>query len=104
MSTTTENDRKHGTGGWISNTAFRHITGIRRICWDCGAGDPPRVETCPGKRKERFLYEGVEAGTEPIDDQIAAALAHGTQIPATLWLNLERIFRAGLAEGKTWTK
>lgn len=50
-----------------------------------------------------FLYERVEAGAEPIDPQIAAALAHGTGISATLWLNLERIFRAGLAAGKTWT-
>ena len=46
-------ERKHGTNGWISNTAFRHITGIRRICWDCGAGDPSRGETCPGKRPPR---------------------------------------------------
>jgi hypothetical protein len=51
-----------------------------------------------------WLYQGVEAGTEPIDDQIASALEHGTHIPATLWLNLERIFRAGLAQGKTWTR
>lgn len=54
-------------------------------------------------RMPLFLYERVEAGTEPIDDQIAVALAHGTSIPATLWLNLERIFRAGLAAGKAWT-
>ena len=51
-----------------------------------------------------WLYSGIEAGTEPIDDQVAAGLAHGTGIPATLWLNLERIFRAGLAQGNTWTR
>lgn len=50
------------------------------------------------------LYRGIEAGTESIDEQVAAGLAHGTGIPASLWLNLERIFRAGLAEGKTWTR
>jgi plasmid maintenance system antidote protein VapI len=50
------------------------------------------------------LYTGVEAGTEPITTEIADALAYGTRIPATLWLNLERIFRAGLAQGKTWTR
>jgi plasmid maintenance system antidote protein VapI len=49
------------------------------------------------------LYRGVEAGSEPITENVAAGLAHGTGIPATLWLNLERIFRAGLAQGKTWT-
>jgi plasmid maintenance system antidote protein VapI len=54
-------------------------------------------------RMPLWLYQGVEAGTEPIDDQVASAVAHGTGIPATLWLNLERIFRAGLAAGKTWT-
>lgn len=28
----------------------------------------------------------------------------GTGIPAIIWLNLERRFRAGLAAGKTWTR
>jgi plasmid maintenance system antidote protein VapI len=50
------------------------------------------------------LYLGIEAGTEEITEAIASALAHGTGIPATLWRNLERIFRAGLAAGKTWTR
>ena len=52
----------------------------------------------------RDLYERVEAGDQPITPTIADALAWGTHIPATLWLNLERIFRAGLAAGKTWTR
>jgi plasmid maintenance system antidote protein VapI len=47
------------------------------------------------------LYRGIEAGTAPIDEDVAAALAHGTRVPATLWLNLERTFRAGLEAGKT---
>jgi plasmid maintenance system antidote protein VapI len=55
-------------------------------------------------RMPRPLYERVELGDEPITETIASALAHGTSIPVTLWLNLERIFRAGLAEGKTWTR
>ena len=50
-----------------------------------------------------LLYLEIEDGQQPIDDKIAAALAHGTGIPATLWLNLERIFRAGLAAGKSWS-
>lgn len=49
-----------------------------------------------------WLYNGIEAGTEPIDEQVAGALAHGTGITATLWLNLERQFRDGLALGKKW--
>ena len=49
------------------------------------------------------LYEQVESGDAPITPQIAKGLEWGTHIPATLWLNLERIFRAGLAQGKTWT-
>lgn len=36
----------------------------------------------------------------PITEPIAVALAHGTGISASLWLNLERIYRAGLAAGK----
>jgi plasmid maintenance system antidote protein VapI len=50
------------------------------------------------------LYERVEAGSEPISETIASALAHGTGISKTFWLNLERNFRAGLAAGKTWTR
>lgn len=41
-------------------------------------------------------------GVRPITPKVAEALAHGTGIPARLWLNLERQFRQGLAEGKTW--
>jgi hypothetical protein len=48
------------------------------------------------------FYEGIEAGTQPIDERVADALAHGTQIPTFLWQNLERAFRAGLASGKHW--
>ena len=53
-------------------------------------------------RMPRDLYEQVEAGSAPITEPIAKGLEWGTHIPATLWMNLERIFRAGLAAGKTW--
>jgi HTH-type transcriptional regulator / antitoxin HigA len=43
-------------------------------------------------------------GTRRITPTVAAKLAAGTQIPARLWLNLERQFRQGLAEGKVWTR
>ncbi len=45
-------------------------------------------------------YEGVEAGTEPITEDMAQRLALGTQITAPLWLNLERVYRTGLKAGK----
>jgi plasmid maintenance system antidote protein VapI len=49
------------------------------------------------------VFERIESGTQPLTEDIAAGLARGTGIPAYLWLNLERAFRAGLAAGKTWT-
>lgn len=63
---------------------------------------PPSAAAIACARMPLALYEGIEAGVEPITKTIAVALAHGTSIPATLWLNLERIFRAGLAAGKRW--
>lgn len=47
------------------------------------------------------LYQGIEAGTAPITEAVAQALAYGTGIPRQLWMNLERTYRAGLAAGKT---
>jgi plasmid maintenance system antidote protein VapI len=38
-----------------------------------------------------------------ITPTVAAKLAAGTNIPAQLWLNLERVYRDGLAAGKTDT-
>jgi plasmid maintenance system antidote protein VapI len=45
-------------------------------------------------------YEEIEAGKRRINAVTAAALEHGTYIPARLWLNLERAYRVGLAAGK----
>lgn len=59
--------------------------------------------TCCG-RMPVDLYERVEAGTKRISIPIADGLAHGTGIPARLWLNLEVNFRAGLKAGKTWSE
>jgi hypothetical protein len=42
-------ERKHFL---ISNPAFTRLTGVRRVCMDCGAADPPRNSVCPGKRPE----------------------------------------------------
>lgn len=64
---------------------------------------PAKAAATACARMPLHLYEGIEAGTTPIDDKIAGALAHGTGIPAFLWLNLERTFRAGLKAGKKWT-
>ena len=36
----------------ISNGAFARMTGIKKVCMDCGAADPPRNSECPGKRPE----------------------------------------------------
>lgn len=45
-------------------------------------------------------FSEVLTGDHRIDDYIAEHLAHGTGIPARLWLNLERAYRNGLAAGK----
>ena len=55
--------------------------------------------TACGLRLTRFRQ--IERGTAPISEDTAFRLAHGTGIPAFLWLNLERNYRAGLAAGKT---
>jgi ribosomal protein L40E len=36
----------------ISNRAFSRMTGIKKVCLDCGAADPPRGSVCPGKRPD----------------------------------------------------
>lgn len=41
---------------------------------------------------------------KPLGQVAACKLQQGTGIPARLWLNLERAFRQGLAEGKTWVR
>lgn len=65
---------------------------------------PPRVAAvaCGKMPPERF--QGIIDGEVRITETDAEALAHGTGIPAYLWLNLERAFRVGLAAGKVWTR
>jgi HTH-type transcriptional regulator / antitoxin HigA len=64
---------------------------VRVTATVCGRMDPKRLQ-------------GIVNGTRRITKADASRLAHGTGIPATLWLNLERAFRQGLAEGKTWVR
>lgn len=45
-------------------------------------------------------FQGILSGRRRITKPVAAKLAQGTQIPAKLWLNLERAYRAGLAAGE----
>jgi plasmid maintenance system antidote protein VapI len=45
-------------------------------------------------------YERIEQGKRKITAPIAERLDYGTCIPASLWLNLERAYRAGLKAGK----
>ncbi len=44
--------------------------------------------------------EGVLRASRKITPRIAAGLQRGTDIPAQLWLNLERAYRNGLTRGK----
>lgn len=44
---TTETPRKHF---WISNAAFARMTGIKKICMDCGQPSNNADKVCPGKR------------------------------------------------------
>jgi plasmid maintenance system antidote protein VapI len=63
-----------------------------------GLGPQAAATTCG--RMAIAGYERIEAGKRRITKPIAEALAHGTGIPASLWLNLERAYRDGLARGK----
>lgn len=49
---------------------------------------------------DRGLLRRIEAGSARITPAIAERLAMGTSIPAFLWLNLEKVYRKGLEEGK----
>ena len=60
---------------------------------------PQSAATACG-RMPLAMYEGVEAGKRRITKAIADGLAIGTGIPASLWLNLERRYRADLKAGK----
>jgi HTH-type transcriptional regulator / antitoxin HigA len=57
----------------------------------CGRMDPKQLQ-------------GILDGKRKITTVAACKLQQGTGIPARLWLNLERQFRQGLAEGKTWVR
>jgi plasmid maintenance system antidote protein VapI len=76
---------------WMQENGF--VLGTRLllkpVATACGRMDPERLQKIlDGKVKLRK------------DD--AQRLWAGTGIPASLWLNLERAFRQGLAKGKTW--
>jgi plasmid maintenance system antidote protein VapI len=61
------------------------------------------VASCCRDLEERDV-QGVLDGKRKITGPLAAKLQVATGIPAQLWLNLEKAFRQGLAEGKTWTR
>jgi plasmid maintenance system antidote protein VapI len=69
--------------------------------WRLDNGLPTSAAATACAQMPLELYAAVEAGDEPITENVALGLEHGTQIPAFLWLNLERAYRAGLAAGKT---
>lgn len=59
------------------------------------------ARTC---RMGSYELRGILEGRLKIDRVRAEKLQAGTMIPARLWLNLERQFRQGLAEGKVWVR
>jgi plasmid maintenance system antidote protein VapI len=61
------------------------------------------LATICGRMNSHRLQRIID-GKQKITRLDAERLEHGTGIPASLWLNLERAFRQGLAEGKTWWK
>lgn len=48
-------------------------------------------------------FRGVLEGTDRLTPEVASHLVVGTGISARLWLNIERKYRRGLAEGKAVT-
>ena len=72
---------------WIEENGLT----VRSTATVCGRMDP--------KELQRILD-----GVRHVTPKVAEKLAYGTGIPARLWLNLERQFRKGLAEGKTWVR
>ncbi len=61
----------------------------------------PRLMSTICGRIPPETIEGILDGTVEITPGIADWLQLGTDIPARLWLNLERIYRAGLDAGKS---
>ena len=55
-------------------------------------------------RMDPKMFTRIETGMERITEKLARQLEAGTQIPARLWLNMERYYRKALAAGKKdWT-
>lgn len=54
-------DRRHV---WISNRAFERLTGLARVCLDCGLalerGERLVERVCPGRRIEAVEKAGAE--------------------------------------------
>lgn len=63
----------------------------------------PRVVATVCGRMPVEMIEAILTGKQKITETIAEALAHGTGIPASLWLNLERTYRADIKAGRTDT-
>jgi hypothetical protein len=43
--------RRHGFETMlVSNGAFTRMTGIKRVCFDCGAADPRKGSPCLGRK------------------------------------------------------
>ena len=76
---------------WIQENGF--VLGdrllVKPVATACGRMDPKQLQ-------------GILDGKRKISAVAAAKLQAGTGISASLWINLERAFRQGLAEGKTW--
>lgn len=49
---------------------------------------------------DRGIFAKIEDGKQRITLHLADRLEYGTQIPARLWMNLERHYREGLKAGK----
>lgn len=38
---------------WVSNAVFTRLTGVKKVCVDCGAPSNTALKVCPGKRPDR---------------------------------------------------
>ncbi len=66
-------------------------------------GLPHRTAAVACGRMPVETFERIVSGKQRITKTIAAALSHGTGIPASLWLNLERGYRADIKAGRKAT-
>ena len=62
---------------------------------------PHRAAATACGRMPIETFEAIVADKRRITKTIAEALAHGTGISASLWLNLERNYRADLKAGRS---